>query len=81
MTDPNTNFPSRTPNIVVDNPVVRKWAGNILATATLLLSIATIVDSAIPAIDYGAVTGPAAIIIGGLLGLFQLGVTSPNVPK
>lgn len=77
----NAPLPSETPNVVVENPTVRKVAGNTLAVASLVLAIATLVDGAIAEIDYGNVTGPAAIIIAGLFGIFQLGVTSPNVPK
>lgn len=73
-------LPSETPNVIVQNPVVRKIVGNILGGASLALSIATLVDGAIPALEYAAVTGPAAIIIAGLFGIFQLTVTSPNVP-
>ena len=69
-----------TPNVIVQNPVVRKVVGNTLAGATLLLSIATLVDGAIEQLNYSFVTGPAAIIVAGLFSLFQLGVTSPNVP-
>lgn len=69
-----------TPNVIVQNPVVRKVVGNVLAGATLVLSIATLVDSAIEQLAYSEVTGPAAIIIAGLFGIFQLTVTSPNVP-
>ncbi len=72
--------PSYTPNVIVQNPIVRKVVGNVLAGATLLLSIATLVDGAIAEIDWSAVTGPAAVIAGGLFGIFQLTVTSPNVP-
>lgn len=73
-------MPTETPNVIVQNPTVRKIAGNTLAVAALILSIATLVDGAIPALDYAFVTGPAAIIVTGLLGIFQLSVTSPNVP-
>lgn len=73
--------PTETPNVIVQNPAVRKVVGNILGGATLVLSIATLVDGAIAAVDYAYITGPAAVIIGGLFGIFQLGVTSPNVPK
>lgn len=75
-----TPIPSQTPNVVVNDPRVRKGVGNTLALLSLLLSIAVLVDGAIGEIDYGNVTGPAAIIIAGLFGIFQLGVTSPNVP-
>lgn len=79
MSDPQNNH--YTPNVVVDNPHVRKIAGNVLAVASLILSIAVLVDGAIEQLDYGFVTGPAAVIITGLFGIFQLTVTSPNVPR
>lgn len=69
-----------TPNVIVQNPLVRKVVGNALAGATLVLSIATLVDGAIEQLSYSNITGPAAIIIAGLFGIFQLTVTSPNVP-
>ena len=77
----STPEPTYTPNVVVSNPVVRKVVGNVLAVASLALSIAVLVDGAINELDYGFVTGPAAVIITGLFGIFQLAVTSPNVPK
>lgn len=73
--------PSVTPNVIVSDPRVRKIVGNILGVSSLVLSVATLVDGAIPELDYASVTGPAAVIIAGLFGIFQLGVTSPNVPK
>jgi hypothetical protein len=81
MTVTNSGPSNYTPNAVVENPAVRKIVGNVLAVASVLLSIAVLVDGAIGDIDYGNVTGPAAVIIAGLFGIFQLGVTSPNVPK
>lgn len=72
--------PTETPNVIVQNPTVRKVVGNALGVATLALSIATLVDGAIEAINYSEITGPAAIIVAGLFGIFQLTVTSPNVP-
>lgn len=80
MTD--NAYPTYTPNAgLVQNPTVRKWAGGILGVATVLLSIATLVDGAIPQIEYSEITGPAAVIIGGLLGIFQITVTQPNYPS
>jgi hypothetical protein len=76
-----SNIPTETPNVVVQNPLVRKVVGNTLAVASVGLSIAVLVDGAISELDYGNITGPAAVIIAGLFGIFQLGVTSPNVPK
>lgn len=70
-----------TPNVVIENPTVRKIVGNTLAVASVGLAIATLVDGAIIELEYSNITGPAAVIIAGLFGIFQLGVTSPNVPK
>lgn len=72
--------PSLTPNVRIESPSARKVIGNVLGYGTLALSAATIVDQAIPAVDYSYVTGPAAVILAGFLSLFQLVVTSPNVP-
>lgn len=69
-----------TPNVVVENPIVRKVVGNTLAGLTVLLAVAVLVDGAVEEISYGDITGPAGVIITGLFGIFQLGVTSPNVP-
>lgn len=76
-----TNTPSTTPNVIVQDPTVRKIVGNTLGAVSLLLSIAVLVDSAIAEIDFANITGPAAVITAGLFGIFQLGVTSPNVPS
>lgn len=78
MTDPT--LPTTTPNVIIHNPTIRKWVGNILGAATTVLAIATVVDGAVAELDYANVTGPAAVIIAGILGIFQLTITSPNVP-
>jgi hypothetical protein len=70
-----------TPNVRIENPEARKVIGNALGYAAMGLSIAILVDGAIAEIDYGNITGPAGVIIAGLFSIFQLGVTSPNVPK
>lgn len=73
--------PTETPNVVVQNPLVRKVVGNTLAVASLALAVAVLVDVNVVGLDYAFVTIPAGGIIAGLFGIFQLGVTSPNVPK
>jgi hypothetical protein len=78
MSDP---IPTYTPNVIVENPTIRKVVGNALGVASLLLAVGTLVDGAIAEIDYAFITGPAAVIVAGLFGIFQLGVTSPNVPR
>lgn len=73
--------PSETPNVIITNPTIRKVVGNVLGAATTLLAIATVVDGAIAELDYANITGPAAVIIAGILGVFQLTITSANIPK
>lgn len=73
--------PSITPNVRIENPGARKIVGNVLGWASIGLSAAVLVDGAIAEVDYGNVTGPAAVIIAGLFGLYQTLITSPNVPK
>lgn len=81
MSNPSPTLPHDTANVVVQNPAVRRVIGNTLAVAVVLLGIATLVDTSIPNLDYAFITTPATAIIAGLFGIFQLGVTSPNVPR
>lgn len=76
-----TNQPNYTPNVVVQDPRVRKIVGNILAVAVIVLAVVTLVDTQVPAFDIGWVTVPAGGIIAGLFSIFQLAVTSPNIPQ
>jgi hypothetical protein len=78
---PATPDPVITPNVVVSNPVTRRVVNNVLGYAGTAVSIAVIVDSAIPQIDISAFTVPAITIIAGIAGLFNLIVTVPNIPK
>lgn len=73
--------PSLTPNVRIESPVARKAIGDVLGYGTLGLSVATLVDLNVPAIDIAWVTVPAAGILAGLLALFQVIVTSANVPS
>lgn len=70
-----------TPNVVISDPRVRKVTNVALGIAGTLVSVATIVDVAVPAIDIAYITIPAIQIIGGIGALFALAVTVPNVPK
>ena len=80
MTDTITN-PTNTPNVVINNPAIRKGINAALSVAGVVVTVATIVDVAIPQIDYAFVTIPATQIILGIAALFGLAVTSPNYPK
>lgn len=72
--------PSLTPNVRIENPKARKIVGNVLGWAGVAITATTIVDAAVEQVDLAYVTEPAAAIFVGLFGLFQLLVTSPNVP-
>ena len=72
---------SETPNVVVQNPRVRKVAGVVLGVASLVVSSLVVVDLASPAIELSAFTTPAAALVLFLGGTFGLGVTTPNVPR
>ena len=76
-----TITPTDTPNVVITNPAIRKGINTALGVAGVVVTVATIVDVAIPAIDYAFITMPATQIILGVAALFGLAVTSPNYPK
>jgi hypothetical protein len=78
MADHRANI---TPNVRIESPEARKVVGNILGWSSIALSVAVLVDGAVAELDYGNVTGPAAVIIAGLFGLYQTLITSPNVPS
>lgn len=72
--------PSLTPNVRIENPRARKVVGDTLGWAGVAVTAAAIVDAAVDAADWSYITEPAAAIVVGLFGLYQLLVTSPNVP-
>lgn len=73
--------PANTPNVVISNPKVRQITNVVLGVAGTILTLAVIVDLAIPEIDYSFITTPATQIVLGVAALFGLAVTTPNVPK
>lgn len=70
-----------TPNVFVKNPTVRKYAGIVLGIVGFMLTGGAIVDAAIEQIDLSYVINPATQITLGFAALFQLAVTTPNVPR
>ena len=71
---------SITPNVVVQNPVVRRWAQIILSTVGLILSSAMVLDNSIPGSDWSAWTNPAFALYGFLAATFGLAIITPNIP-
>ena len=72
--------PTETPNVVVQNPTVRKAAGIILGAVGIALGT-VVVDGAAPAFDLTEYTGPTTAGYLYLSSLFGLAVTVPNVPS
>jgi hypothetical protein len=70
-----------TPNVVVENPTVRRTAQLLLSIAGLVLSSALVLDSQIPGVDWSAWINPAWALYGFLAATFGLAVITPNIPK
>lgn len=86
MSTPQTRAEARqaaveTPNVVVQNPTVRKIAGIVLGALGLALGTVVVVDGASPAFDLTAYTGPVTAGYLYLSSVFGLVVTVPNVPR
>ena len=72
---------NQTPNVVVENPTVRRIAQLILSIAGLVLSSALVLDSQIPGADWSTWINPAWALYGFLAATFGLAVITPNIPK
>lgn len=70
-----------TPNVVVQNPTVRKIAGVIIGSAAIIVPAAVVLDGATDALDWSAWTIPAMAVTSFLAGIFQVSVSTPNVPS
>lgn len=70
-----------TPNVVVQNPKVRKVAGWIIGAAAILVPTIMVIDASAPAFDLSAWTAPAIAATSFLAGVFQVAVSTPNVPR
>jgi hypothetical protein len=74
-------LPTDTPNVVIGNATIRKYANIVLGALGIIVTLATLVDVSIPEIDIAVFTVPATQIILGAAAIFGLAVTTPNVPK
>ena len=77
---PPQSAPDLTPNVRIESPTARKIIGNIFGWATLGLLAVGVVDANITTVDWSGFTVPATGIVAGLFSLYQLTITSPNVP-
>lgn len=73
--------PSPTPNVVVENPRIRKAANIVIGVTGLILGTAIVVDLAAPAFDLSTWTDPITAAYLYLGSAFGLTVTVPNVPR
>ena len=73
--------PTQTPNVVVENPNIRRAANIVLGVVGLVVGTAVVVDASTPAFDISAITTPVFTGYAYLASLFGLAVTLPNIPK
>lgn len=72
--------PTTTPNVVIENPKIRRAIRTTLDVALLLTLAVAAGDSFSDAFDATTVTLPALAILGVLRAGFGLGVDNPNTP-
>lgn len=77
----STTPPSATPNVIIENPAVRKGLRTVLDVIGGLTFIASAVDVASPAFDISGITGPALAGYAVARVVFGFVVDSPNTPK
>ena len=77
----HTEEPSNTPNVVVENPNVRRVANIALGVVGLLVGTAIVVDGSSPAFDISDYTNPISAGYVYLSSAFGFIVTIPNIPR
>ena len=74
----------QTPNVVISNPEVRRYAGAVLYIIAVLAGLAALLFGIFPELG-GDVANRALLFVNSavsfLSGAFGLAVTLPNVPK
>lgn len=70
-----------TPNVVIENPTVRRVLNHVVGWGAIALGLVQAVDAASDAFDWSAVTGPSTAGIAFLAGVLAVGVTVPNIPR
>lgn len=74
-------FPTGTPNVVIENPKVRRWARTILDAAGVVIGTVMVADLASEAFNLVQVTAPALAVWTYLRAAFGFTVDTPNTPK
>lgn len=73
--------PTDTPNVVIENPRIRKALRSVLDTIGGLVFIAAAVDTASPAFDIAGITYPALAGYAVARVVFGFAVDNTNTPK
>lgn len=76
----DTTTPTKTPNVVIENPATRKLVRTILDTIGALTFILSAVDVASPLFDAGDYTGPILAGYAVARVVFGFAVDNPNTP-
>lgn len=71
----------QTPNVVVQSPRVRRVANWVLGSALIVVPTLGILDASSAELDFAVWLVPTTAVTMYLAGLFNIGVTAPNVPK
>lgn len=79
--DGGVTAPHYTPNVVVSSPRLRRAAGWVLGSVSLVLGSAIVADGLSDAFDLSAWTVPIGGVVLFLSGAFGVSVTVPNVPR
>lgn len=72
---------SETPNVVIQNPRVRKVAQWVIGVAAIIVPAAMVLDAASPELDWTVWTVPGMAVTSFLAGVWGVAVAAPNVPK
>lgn len=76
----STREPSQTPNVVVQNPQVRRVAQWVIGLAALVLPSLAIIEAQ-TTVDFSEWLPAATGVTSFLAGAFGLVVITPNIPK
>lgn len=80
-TVPRKNSEHFTPNVIVENPKVRRVVNYATHVSALIVAAVAAADASSDAFDVSGWTIPAGAVILTVSSLLGLGVTIPNIPK
>lgn len=75
------SIPNTTPNVVIENPKVRRWARIVLDVVGVIIGTVMVADIASDAFTVVQVTAPALAVWTYLRAAFGFAVDTPNTPR